>query len=75
MEDIRLEDLHGDPERGDGSTGILVRARRGEHWCSMDIGELDRDSLMRWLRSRGGENPWAENVVLIMLGHKAEQPK
>ena len=37
---------------------------------SYDIATLDRDSLFRWLRSRGGSNPWAENIVAVLLGHK-----
>ena len=47
-----------------------MRAKFGEKFGNFDIGELDCDSLMRWLRSRGGYNEWAENVVAILLGHK-----
>lgn len=53
------------------STGVYVRAKYKEKWGSFDIAELDRDSLFRFLRSRGGANLWAENVVLVMLGHEA----
>ena len=51
-------------------TGIYVRAidPDGKHG-SADIAELDRDSLKAFLRSRGGKNLWAENVVALMLGH------
>jgi hypothetical protein len=50
-------------------TGILVRARMSDDtWGNADIAELDRISLMRWLRSRGGTNLWAENTVLQLLG-------
>ena len=51
-------------------TGICVRAQdaRGD-FRRVDIVCLDRQSLVVWLRSQGGENVWAENVVLILLGH------
>jgi len=51
-------------------TGIYVRAQRASgSWESADISTLDRNSLLEWLRSRGGNNVWAENVVGILLGH------
>jgi hypothetical protein len=54
-----------------GETGIYVRARNEAGVCSaFDIAHLDRDSLHKWLRSRGGENLYAENVVLQLLGHQ-----
>lgn len=50
--------------------GIMVRAlSQAGQYESFDIAELDRQSLFVWLRSRGGSNPWAENVVLVLLGH------
>lgn len=50
-------------------TGVLVRARMPDDtWGNADIAELDRISLMRWLRSRGGMNLWAENTVICLLG-------
>ena len=57
-------------------TGITVRAlvkssrpdERPDDYECVDIGELDKPSLLRWLRSRGGANEWAENVVAILLG-------
>jgi hypothetical protein len=62
-----------DPER-DGispTTGMYVRAKRAndDRWGNCDISELDAPSLLIWLRSRGGENIWAENTVGILLGH------
>lgn len=64
------EPLRVDPAReGWDETGILVRAKLGETWVNADIAVLDTDSLNRFLRSRGGENAWAEGVVRIMLGH------
>lgn len=63
---------HADPKRiVVGPTAIFVRAVDGEgKWHSADIVTLDRDSLIRWLRSRGGKNLLAENVVLVLLGHE-----
>lgn len=64
-------ELKVDPARKDAdSTGIYVRAKNGDEWGSFDIADLDRDSLHSWLRSRGGENLWAENCVLLLLGHE-----
>lgn len=53
------------------STGIYVRATSGNsvQYASFDIAELDAESLLVWLRSRGGDNPLAEDVVGILLGH------
>ena len=67
-----MDDLRADPER-EGKptgTGLFVRAKQADgRWGSVDIAELDTVSLQSWLRSRGGENQWAEDVVLILLGH------
>lgn len=57
----REEDIYG--------TGIYVRAKREGEWVNADIAHLDKDSLTAFLRSRGGENEWAESVVYILLGH------
>lgn len=61
-----------DPDREDyDGTGIYVRAVAGDGtWHSTDIATLDRDSVSRWLRSRGGMNVFAESVVLALLGHR-----
>ena len=66
-----------DPRRIDyPGTGIYVRARHPDTgWESVDISWLDRDSLRRWLTSRGGDNPWAENTVLILLGHEISEER
>jgi len=58
----------------DTGTGIFVRAKvpsgvTGYKYDSVDIVLLDKDSLLAWLRSHGGENSWAENTVGILLGH------
>lgn len=63
-------ELAVDPTReGLPETGIFVRAKRAGAWGNADIVELDEPSLRTWLRSRGGQNEWAENVVLILLGY------
>jgi len=52
-------------------TGIYIRAWSDSKnkFVSADILHLDKDSLLEWLKSRGGDNPWAEDVVGILLGH------
>jgi hypothetical protein len=52
-------------------TGIYVRAKYPStgRWDSVDIASLDKASLLNWLKSRGGDNKLAENVVGILLGH------
>jgi len=57
-------------------TGIFVRAKLQStnaadngKWGPHDIADLTRESLVAWLRSRGGHNEWAEQTVLILLGH------
>lgn len=65
-----------DTEDGD-KTGIYVRAKLPDgRWVPADIYQLDRLSLHRWLRSRGGKNLWAENCVLSLMGHEGfdEEP-
>lgn len=63
--------LQADPKRSyyHRRTGIFVRAEINCKYDSFDIAELDKPSLARWLRTRGGNNEWAENVVALMLGH------
>jgi len=62
------------PEIRDGyETGIVVRAKLPNGKIdSVDIAFLDKDSLLKWLRSRGGQNEFAEEVVLVLLGHLDE---
>lgn len=51
-------------------TGIFVRAQHEDgRWENVDIAALDKQSLLAWLKSRGGDNKWAEDVVGILLGH------
>ena len=65
--DPERKKLYGDMASG---TGIFIRARFDGRWGNHDIAHLDKISLIAWLRSRGGDNPWAESVVCILLGHK-----
>ena len=54
--------------QGSYTTDILVRAMRADGtYFPADIWELDAISLLRWLRSRGHESPWAEQVVFLLL--------
>ena len=55
---------------GTMETGIFVRAQDvNGKWISCDIGELTRGSLLDWLRSRGGDNQFAENCIGQLLGY------
>lgn len=59
-----------DGSRMGPSTGIFVRAWNADGRCvNACISELDKASLLAWLKSRGGDNRWAEDVVGILLGH------
>ena len=50
-------------------TGIFIRAKDGENFGTFDISELTKESLLLWLKSRGGDNNIAEDTVGILLGH------
>ena len=51
-------------------TGIFVRAQDSSYkWHSVDIAALEKESLLDWLQSEGGDNRIAENCVGILLGH------
>lgn len=52
------------------ATGVVVRALHHGTWVTVDIAHLDRESLLVWLRSRGGRNRLAEQLVLRLLGHQ-----
>lgn len=49
--------------------GIPIRASLDGRHGTYDIGQLSKQSLLEWLRSRGGDNPWAEDLIGILLGH------
>lgn len=51
-------------------TGIYVRGLLNNQWISTDMYFLDVESTLVWLRSRGGANLWAENLILLLLGHR-----
>ncbi len=79
-EDIKQFKLNVDPERHVDctleSTGIYVRALspKGRH-MNVDIIRLDEESLRKWLKSHGGDNTYAEDVVCILLGHYIHKDK
>lgn len=53
-----------------GSTGIFVRAQdQTGKWGAYDIAELERESLLAWLRK---DTDLAERVVLALLEHAHE---
>ena len=51
--------------------GIYVRAWWPDDTqiAAVDISQLNTVSLIAWLRSRGGENVWAERTVAMLVGH------
>jgi hypothetical protein len=51
-------------------TGIFIRAQIDGRWDSVDIGDprLHDIEVFKWLRSRGGENEFAERCVMTLLG-------
>lgn len=72
MSDIRYT---ADPKRFNmvltPETAVCVRGCRPDgSFGNVDIAELDKSSLLAWLRSRGGHNPFAENLVGQLLGHE-----
>lgn len=53
-----------------GDTGVFVRGQYPDlNWGNQDMVMLDKPSLLEFLRSRGGENEFAEDIVGILLGH------
>lgn len=55
-------------------SGVFVRAfvrtDKGDVYGSYDVADLDAESVQMWLRSRGEQNKWAEQFVMILLGHR-----
>ena len=65
------KELKIDPELADDvfkQTGIFIRAKHNDNWGNYDIYQLTPESLLDFLRSRGGENRWAEGTVFALLG-------
>lgn len=58
-------------------TGIYIRAQIDGRWENVDIGDprVPDERIMEWLRSRGGSNPWAEKVVMMLLGRNPHSVK
>jgi hypothetical protein len=50
-------------------TGIFIRAQIDGKWDSVDIGDpkLPDAEVLKWLRSRGGRNEFAERCVMVLL--------
>lgn len=56
-------------------TGFPLRARFPDgSYGAADVAQLDRASLWSWLRSREGDNRFAESFLLQLLGHAPIQP-
>jgi hypothetical protein len=70
MSDDQRIPLIVDPERTvyASATCIYVRAKLQGKWGSYDIAQLDRESLLVWMRGCG-DSAMAERVVLMMLDH------
>jgi hypothetical protein len=68
---LRIDPIReGLPKEEQLFTSLYVRALGSDgRWHTVDIWMLDKESLLRWLRSRGGDNPYAEDVVGILLDH------
>lgn len=68
-----MTELKVDPDRlqlqSISGTGIYIRAELEDRVDRYDIVALDKKSLLAWLRSRGGNNPIAEDMVGHLLGH------
>ena len=59
-----------DPNRVGMEAGIYIRAENQDgRFGAVDVSTLEIHSLKLWLRSRGGDNPYAERVVAMLLGH------
>lgn len=56
------------------ATGICIRAQVDSKWDNVDIIDkrISDEEIVKWLRSRGGYNPWAEATVMLLLGRDAE---
>ena len=64
--------LKVDPYRtGAKETGVQARCLESPGVYKLhDIAHLDAASLLAWLRSKGGCNPWAENTIAALLHHE-----
>lgn len=68
---VDLDRLHRYERLQLPGTGLYIRAKAPDPHGrdAYDLVTLELDSLRRWLLSRGGDNPWAERVVAILLRH------
>lgn len=70
MTDLTVDLIRFQDPKYAEATGIFIRATTPSgKWVSVDIAELERDSLIQFVRQRGPASPWAVSIVLILLGH------
>ena len=70
MQELIVDKARWDDKNLRDATGIYVRALHiGGAWESADIATLEPESLLGWLKSSGGDNELAENVVGVLLGY------
>lgn len=71
--------LKVDPARVDSEewvfTGVMVRALGVDgKWGNADIAQLDKESLVAWLRHTNEQvNTLAERTILVLLGHNPHE--
>jgi len=71
--DMRRYELRCASDRMDlvDATPIYVRALDPEgNMIAANLAQLDADSVIRWLRSKGEYSTIAEQTVLVLLGHR-----
>ncbi len=71
---MESEELRVDPDRQKTyefqTTGIAVQAKDKDGNVNFfDIVHLDKESLLACLKSHGGDNRYAEDIIGILLGH------
>lgn len=71
-------ELKVDPDRANEEyefTRVYVRALGVDgKWGNADIAQLDKESLIKWLRhTNETENTLAERTVLVLLGHNPHE--
>jgi hypothetical protein len=68
--DLNFDEARYNNEDMKDVTGIYIRAKTPSgNYDTGDIAQLDKKSLLSWLKSRGGDNAWAEDCVGIILGY------
>ena len=67
--ELKVDPVRFAREELQDATGIFVRAQLDGKWGSHDCVMLDAVSFRRWIRSRGGVNPFAEDILGLALGY------